>query len=368
MKGINMLTKQYGKEPFDLQLCLLLFARKLWVFVLGGVVGGLLIGGIYTLKNVVFAPVPKYEMVSEYYMEYALNQEGKEYTAFNQVTWGSMIYADDIIEPMLLKLNEIQKDIINPPNKEQVKQSISATLLSDTRILTTTVVGDEKEEVENINTALLFSLEEFGKNQKEFVTIRPMNIPEQASIQKLDIRVWNATILGIVIGLSITGFCLLLFIAWDDRIYVPDIFEKRYNLPMLGCIKTPLCKENAKEIRTKENPYTILLVDKNTSMKQVGKNEIWENITGETNADIDRITLINNPFWEAENLNKINTGAKILLVISAARHNCKLIETTLQIIEKREGQIIAGVLIEDSKSLQKQYYFPAFLWSKKYLK
>ena len=363
-----MLTKQYGKETFDLQLCLLLFIRKIWVFVLGGVVGGLLIGGIYTLKNVVFAPVPQYEMVSEYYMEYALNQEGKEYTIFNQVTWESMIYSDDIIDSMLLKLNELQKDTKSPLNKEQVKQNISATLLSDTRILTTTVVGDEKEEVENMNTALLFSLEEFGKNQKEFITIRPMKIPEQASIQNPDIRVWNATILGIVIGLSITGFSLLLFFVWDDRIYVPDIFEKRYNIPMFGSIKTPLCMANAKDILNKETSYTILLVDKNTVLKQADKREIWEDITGDKSTDIDKVTLINNPFWEADNLNKINKGSGILFVISAKRHNSKLIETTLQLIEKREGQIIAGVLIEDSKSLQKQYYFPAFLWSKKYLK
>ena len=50
----------YGKEPFDLRLMCLRLCRNLWKILAVTVVGTLLFGGGYYVKNVVLQPDPGY--------------------------------------------------------------------------------------------------------------------------------------------------------------------------------------------------------------------------------------------------------------------------------------------------------------------
>ena len=337
-KGVYMINRKYGKEPFDLHLFVLLLLRKIWVVALAGIIGGIVIGGIYYLKNITFSPAQKYEMVSDSYIEYAVNEEGNEYTYFNQTTWESLIYADDIINSVASKV-EIPK--------EEIIQAISATLLSDTRILTTTVQGYDKEEVKEMNQALLLAIEEFAGTKREFAFIQPLRVPEDATLQNLDIRVWNATVLGISVGLLLSFFALSLFFIWDDRIYLPSIFESRYQIPVLR-------KEEIKESKGK---YTYLLLDKNRKSLQNLPTEIKESEA-----------LIDNPFWDENAIKKLNKNETYVLVICSKTHNSKLIEGTLSLLDKKECTVVAAVLYETYDTLQKIYYFPGSKWIKKHLK
>ncbi len=333
-----MLNREYGKEPFDLHLFILLFFRKIWVVIFVTIVGGILIGGGYYLKNIAFAPMQKYEMVSDTYLDYAKNELGEEYTYFNQTTWESLIYADEIIDP-LVKIYNISKD--------QLKQNISATLLSDTRILTTTVEGYDKEMVEELNQALLQSLSAFAETKKEFVAIDPIRVPETASLQDPDIRLWNATILGMVVGFLIAGFGVALYNIWDDKIYLPTIFEKRYQIPVIKNIKGSVEGEK----------YTYIRLDKDRIPKQ-------DEIDRKTETNL----LINNPFWDEAAMEQIKKKERYILVISSKVHNSKLLEATLEILDKKEGIVVGAILYDQYEKLQKMYYFPGSQWIKKQMK
>lgn len=343
-----MLVKEYGKEPFDLHLCVLWFFGKIWILLLAGVIGGILFGGVYYLKNITFGPEKMYEMVSDSYLEYATNEAGEEYLYFNQTTWGNMIHSDEIMNPLLLQFNMTRKEM---------ESLISATLLSDTRILTTTVIGADKEWVEDLNKALLIAIEEFGKNKREFIKIQPMLVPEEATIQKADIRIWNATVLGISIGFIATFFLLAFFFIWDDRIYITSIFETRYQIPMLGNYGSKLCYENTKTMLDKKDNFVYLVLDKNIVFNKDSIKEIS-----------DSFTLINNPFWDTKEMEKLEKEKKYILLVSAKRHNSKLIEATLQLIDKNECFVMAAILLESNRRLQNMYYFPGLKWIKKHLK
>ena len=62
----------YGKEPFDMRLFVLLCARRLWVVLAGILAGLVLTGGIYYVKNVTLGGIIPYTMDSKYYLEYVV--------------------------------------------------------------------------------------------------------------------------------------------------------------------------------------------------------------------------------------------------------------------------------------------------------
>ena len=60
----------YGKEPFDLRLEVLYLCRNLWKILAVTVLGTVLFGGGYYVKNVLLQPDPGYAASSTYKVEY----------------------------------------------------------------------------------------------------------------------------------------------------------------------------------------------------------------------------------------------------------------------------------------------------------
>ena len=91
----------YGSEPIDLKLLVLRLLKNIWIPILAAVLGVLLVGGPYFLKHVTFGPAKEYEAVTDFYMDYALQPDGTEYTYFNQTTWTQLI-TDDVFTDGIL--------------------------------------------------------------------------------------------------------------------------------------------------------------------------------------------------------------------------------------------------------------------------
>ena len=80
----------YGKEPFDLRLMCLRLCRNLWKILAVTVVGTLLFGGGYYVKNVVLQPDPGYAASSTYKVEYKENPNAAGAYYINEATWRSI--------------------------------------------------------------------------------------------------------------------------------------------------------------------------------------------------------------------------------------------------------------------------------------
>ena len=81
----------YGKEPFDLRLMCLRLCRNLWKILAVTVVGTLLFGGGYYVKNVVLQPDPGYAASSTYKVEYKENPNAAGAYYINEATWNTMM-------------------------------------------------------------------------------------------------------------------------------------------------------------------------------------------------------------------------------------------------------------------------------------
>ena len=84
-------------------------------------------------------------------MDYATQPDGTEYTYFNQTTWTQLMTDDVFTDAILKHLGEQGVTM----EKAALRECLYATMLSDTRIVTTTVTTHDPEQTMKIKVTKL---------------------------------------------------------------------------------------------------------------------------------------------------------------------------------------------------------------------
>ena len=334
----------YGSEPIDMKLLVLRFVKKIWIVVLAAVLGALLIGGPYYRRKVTFGPAKEYQAVTDFYIDYALLETGEQHTYFNQTTWTQLI-GDDVFTDKIL--GYLQDSNIT---KETLRESLYATMLSDTRIVTTTVTTNNPELTMKINDALLLAMDDFGQEQKEIAGVRILQQPAEAELVKADVRTFRACMLGTVIFVFVTLLWMLCSFILDDSIYVPIMFERRYHLPMLGTVNSKempalfkkLCPENS----------SLLVMDEG-----VDAEKVVAAVAEKTGCTLNTVSIdgLLHDIDDMDTDAAVEKTAEMILVVKAGNHNGKAIEKTLSICKKCEIDVKAALLWDADELLIKRY-------------
>jgi len=360
---MEMWKVPYAKEPFDLKLNLMLLAKKWWVLLVSSILGVLLVGGPYFLKHVVYAPAREYEMVLDFKIDYAENSTGEEYTYFNQSTWYQLLKDDVFTDKVLQYLqaddwaivdNASNPDMESSLTKEDVRSFMEGTLLSDTRIVTATVRTHNPELTAAIADALEKAFYDFGKETKEIDAIHTWQKPEQATLVVRDVRLFRACMLGLILFDFVTLLVMLCKAVLDDSIYVPSTFEKRYQVPMIGCYSsTKECAVSA-EFGVLARQY----LDKNTILVMIDEKIELSKLNQALKAeDIEVHDLIKladsalNSRMTDEEASRIREATSILLAVKSAGHNGRVIEYALDLCSKLGTEVSAAVLVKDEKNI-----------------
>lgn len=214
---------EYENEALDSKLCLLRFTKHIWIPVVATVIGAVLCMGVYILTNQVFGPAKEYRMEDEYYVEYAKDENGTEYVYFNQVTWSSLADTDYFLDTIMSGMNQAVE-------RADLEAYLDATLLSDTRIVTTSVTAPSKELAEEIHGLYREAFLSFSEEYKEIQSISLIKGGIEAELVVVDDRSVRAAIMGAVIGLVLSVFCMYLYVVFDDSFYLPIMLEKKYKL------------------------------------------------------------------------------------------------------------------------------------------
>ena len=88
----------YAKEPFDLRLLLLRLGRNLWKILALTILGTVLFGGGYYVKNVLLQPDPGYAASSTYKVEYVENPNAAGAYYINEATWNSLLHTGEFLD------------------------------------------------------------------------------------------------------------------------------------------------------------------------------------------------------------------------------------------------------------------------------
>ena len=339
----------YGQEPMDWKLLAIHLLKKIWMIVASVLAGALLIGGTYFLAKVVFGPAKEYQSVSKYYIDFALDENGEVYEYFNQYTWEDLIKTDAIIEYALEQME-------TPVEKDEMLESVSATLLSDTRVLTAYVTTNSETNTLAIAKALELSIIHFGEQQKEISQISILTAVSKADQVIADIRTLRAFILGGVLGLFISLTSILLIYIWDDSVYIPATFERRYHIPMLGTIYSKELIPNLTFLARDCNTIAFVPIDEDLEITYVIQ-KVEEELEAEAKEDaFVKVLGVGSVVSDPSRSASLREVDGIILVVRAADHNGKLIEKTLSLLSKQDIKIKAALLWEADEALQRCYY------------
>lgn len=217
---------KYGNEGMDCKKYFILFLKKVPIVILAAIIGAVLGGGIYFFWHVVIDSNREYQAKSKLYLDFAPDETGEVFQAYNGYTWNDLMSTDPF-------LNTTMSYLPDDYTKEEVTAATKAEILSDLRVLTITITTSDADRTAEILKATDLALVEIGEREKEFagITIYKETEPE---VLAADPRLLQAAILGFALALAAALLTIALVYVLDDKIYVPGDLRVVTNLPFVG--------------------------------------------------------------------------------------------------------------------------------------
>lgn len=348
----------YANEPADFKLIWLLFLKKIWIFFGAVLAGALLIGGGHFVRHTVFSPEDTFKAVGEVYVDYVWEDAyGISRHYLNESVWATLVKTDLIVDNVMdrLALEDVQAD------REYVRESMEAALVSDSRIVTTTVTTKDAALSVAVSLALQEALLDFGKAQEGIEQIRIFTSPEEAKKVVFDFKTVRMSVLGAILGGLVSLAGLLLWITLDDSVHIPSTFERRYHIPMLGTLSSKEFPENLKYLCRDCKNIAVASIAEDTSTESVVES-IKEKLASEEHAEqmdtgnFPVLSAFGCILEETKNISSLRESDGIILIIPAGRRNGKKIERTLDFLKIQDCPPTAAILWNEDKSLLKHYY------------
>ena len=117
----------YSKEPVNYRLLWLKLLKKIWMIPASMVAGAIVVFGIYFLYKTVITG-RTYQVENIYYIDFAEDSGGTQYTWVNQYTWSELADMDVFI-------NGIYEDLGGSVSKEDLQKYSDCTVEADGRYL-----------------------------------------------------------------------------------------------------------------------------------------------------------------------------------------------------------------------------------------
>lgn len=217
---------KYADSGMDLKKLALCFIRKIWLVLLAAAVGAVIGGILYEAAHIVPESEREYRAVSKIYLDFAPDETGEVYQAYNGYTWNDLIATDPILDVTMGFLPEGY-------TKEEVTAATKAEILSDLRLLTITVTTHDRERCDAILSAVGKSLTQRGSTAKEFDKIEVIQTTESRLVTA-DSRTVQAVLAGLVIAAVLMLLGMGFYYILDDRIMVASDIKQTADVPFIG--------------------------------------------------------------------------------------------------------------------------------------
>lgn len=226
-----MKSSSYVNEGMDLKKYMICLWRRLPYVIAIGVTAALLFAGLYTVSRTVPEGEREYQAFAKVYLDFAADETGEVYQAYNGYTWNDLMAADPIMD---LTLSYLSRDY----TREEVQAALKAEILSDIRLLTVTVTTNRGERTEAILHAAVQALTAYGKQAKEFIEIGVIQETE-AKLMVADSRLLQAVLLGLFLGLFFALLAVALRGIFEAGILVAGDLKKVTDVSFYGYTDGP---------------------------------------------------------------------------------------------------------------------------------
>ena len=354
---------KYGNEGMDCKKYFLLFLQKAWVAVLAAVIGAALGGGIYLLHHVVLNSNREYRAESKIYLDFAPDESGEIYQAYNGYTWNDLMATKPILGGTMAHLPDDYTE-------EEVISATRAEILSDLRLLTITITTSSPERTAEILKATDLSLVELGKQAKEFNDIQIYQETE-AELVAADPRLLQAVLVGFVLALAAALLAMALHYVLDDKIYVPGDVKCVTELPFVGfCFgeagsgtKAPGGQKNKDAVPQKKNTGQEKDVDQGKSDREKEllkdlQEDLEQNrayLAGKTGT-LAMFALEKKQAITAQAYEELRMADGVLLVIPYGKMDRTTLGYRIEQLTLQECKL-AGILIQNADMRLLKWYY-----------
>ena len=222
-----MNQRELEREGVDLKLVLLLLLKKIPVVIISALAGALLCGALYGIWHSRALGRREYEARSQYYITF---EEIEDKTFFdyyyNGYTWNDLLSSDLILGYAMGLLPEGYE-------RSYVDDCVEAEILSDVRVLTTTVKAKEAEEVRLLQRAIEQAVIHYAEDGEKLDHIEVIR-SEEAVPEEIADHMLRAAVTGAAAFALAAVLVLLLLFAVQDAVYLPQELEERFGVPCAG--------------------------------------------------------------------------------------------------------------------------------------
>lgn len=366
----------YGKEPFDLRLLLLRLGRNLWKILALTILGTVLFGGGYYVKNVLLQPDPGYAASSTYKVEYVENPNAAGAYYINEATWNSLLHTGEFLDGVETHLQEAAERketgaaAVLEQGRDRWIEALSAALPSDFSIPETKATTQDPAE----SIALAHAVEEtmcgeFAESMPEITRIKVLDHGDLAEAVVPDVRPVRAVILAAVLSLF---FVVVIFLLWElsrDSIWLPVTLRRRYALHSLGTVESTGFAENVKYLLEKADAHKIAVcgalpeADPQEAVDRLRELSEREQTTGTaqticTTQNIGRAwTAVPSPLLCPESAETLREADVVLLAVPAGATVGKRLEAVLEYLTAQDCKVDGAFLWNADEILIRSYYF-----------
>ncbi len=396
----------YGKEPFDLRLTVLCMCRRIPFILAGTVLGTLIFGGGYYVKNVLLREAPLYAAESTYRVEYAVEEEKDVGVVYiNQMSWNTYLQSQFFLDAVWGHLEEPERteagaDGTGMENaagaenagmgnaagaanigREALGGMLEAVLASDLRVPSTIVTSDSPEKSVRIAKAVEAAMtQEFAEEIREIISIEVIDSGSTAVEVIPDVRVGRAIALSAVLSGFFMTVITLLQITGEDGVRLPDSIGKRYGVKTVGTLYSRELEENIRYFFRESISLAAGTVPegKNCVSGRIVICPVQEQVDGalvleklkERCPKLVRTQEEKNKgeacgaVWSAaaspsahpEVCRELREACGILLALKSGSHGGRQLEHVLEYLRQQDCKVTAVILWEADERLIKRYY------------
>ncbi len=222
-----MNRRELAEEGVDLKLVFLLLLKKIPTVIVTALAGALLCGALYGIWHSRALGRREYEARSQYYITFEEIEDKSFFDyCYNGYTWNDLLSSDLILGYAMALLPEGW-------DREEVDACVEAEILSDVRVLTTTVSAESEEKARLIQQAVEQAVVHYAQDGEKLERIEVIR-SQEPKLEELADHMLRAAATGAVGFAAAAVLLILFFIALEDAVYLPQQFEERFGIPCAG--------------------------------------------------------------------------------------------------------------------------------------
>lgn len=344
----------YGKEPFDLRLTVLRMLRQMHKIVIVTVLGTILFGGGYYVKNILLRAENLYAAKSIYRVEYEMSEATAVSVIYiNEMSWNTYVDTQNFIDAVQLHMKRFnqQNGLQVTVSDEELRESITAVLASDLRVPSTIVTTENPDKSVRIALAVeTVMTEDFPGWIREVESISVIDPGDTAEEVIPDVRPVRALVLSAVLSCFFVVILMLLKETGDDGIWLPASLWKRYGLKAAGTMDSRELAENIAGFFEGKKKVAVCAVQ-----ECVDSAEVLRELKRKA-GELQGWFALPSPISHPEVCRELRGTEGILLALKAGAHAGKQLEYVVEYLEQQDCNITAVIVKDADERLIREYY------------